>query len=209
MKGNFTPAVFARLAPKVISVDPGKELTPFFDASLQWTAEGKQLQLNIYDYSGNYQSYEDIKPGKYLLTAEYALEQSPDPTKPFWTGTAKTAPVAFEILEAPDTSKPVSVEGLEFTAIAPAHVAAPATGGKADVDIGLRIVNLSDSKPITVCTLRRDPAAPGRGGRQGIAAGTSRRKDLPKVTPPVTLGPGESWKWRPEASLPGPTTAPR
>ncbi len=98
LPGKFAPAIYARLAPQTIAVDPDKDLTPFFDASLQWTPDGKKLQLNITDYSGNHLSYEDVKPGKYLLTAEYGMGKSSDPTIPFWTGTVKTGPVDFEIV---------------------------------------------------------------------------------------------------------------
>ncbi len=120
--GKEAPGAYQRTSPGYlalapVTINPGKEMMPFFDATLHWTPDGKKLQLHITNLEDFDQLYDDIKPGKYLLTAEYALEKSPDASTPFWTGTARTEPVAFEILDAPpNASKPVRVEGLEFTA---------------------------------------------------------------------------------------------
>ena len=119
--GKEAPGTFQRTSPGYlasapVTINPRKEMTPFFDATLHWKPDGKRLQLEITNNEDFQQLYDDIKPGKYLLTAEYALEKSPNTTEPFWTGAAKTEPVAFEILDAANVSKPVRVEELEFTA---------------------------------------------------------------------------------------------
>jgi len=149
LKCTYSPATYTRRAPRPITVDPGKDMTPPLNASLQWTPDAKTLQLQIYDYECNHWVYDDIKPGKYVVKAEYTFTQSPDPTRLFRVGAGETEPAVFEILEAPDTSKPVQVEPLEFSMIAPVRVAAPAPGEKVDVDLRLRVTNMSNSKPIT------------------------------------------------------------
>ncbi len=119
--GKEAPGTFVRtspgyLVPGTVTIDPGKGMTPPVNATLRWSPDGKKLQLHITNLEDFQQEYDDIQPGKYLLTAEYTLEKSPDASQPFWTGMATTEPVAFEILAAANVSKPVRVEGLEFTA---------------------------------------------------------------------------------------------
>ena len=75
---------------------------------------------------GGDSSFDGLHPGPYLVTIGYQSMPKPEGVKEsFWEGEAKTEPVAFEILDAANISKPVRVEGLEFTAQAPARVTAP------------------------------------------------------------------------------------
>jgi RNA polymerase sigma factor (sigma-70 family) len=183
-------------------VDPGKakDLTALY-GSLRRTADGKQIQLFIMVLEHEVQFFPNVQPGKYVLTAEYDEDKPPGSSRPFWTGSVKTEPVAFEIVEtAANESKPVRVEGLEFTAIAPTRAAAPPPGGKTDADIGMRVVNVSEKSLVltTFDVMRLRLITPD--GKE-MDPQMRARKDTPKITPPVTLAPGDHWDWRPQASL--------
>jgi hypothetical protein len=69
------------------------------------------------------------------------------------------------------------------------------------VDLRLRVTNVSNSKPITICTF--DVIRPRLVTAEGkeLLPDLRGRKDTPKVTPPKTLAAGESWSWRPTATL--------
>ena len=182
--GKEAPGAYQRTSPGYlalapVTINPGKEMMPFFDATLHWTPDGKKLQLHITNLEDFDQLYDDIKPGKYLLTAEYALEKSPDASTPFWTGTARTEPVAFEILDAPpNASKPVRVEGLEFTASAGARHGARTRRQDRCGHRNARRQRLG--KSAAPYHVRRDPAAAHYAGRQGNRAGAAPARTRPK-----------------------------
>jgi RNA polymerase sigma factor (sigma-70 family) len=96
-------------------------------------------------------------------------------------------------------SEAVRQDGLEFVALIPKRIAVP-QGGPRDVALGLRITNVSD-KRVTIAvfdvislwvfnTVDRTRLEP-----------STRRKDTPRVLPPVTLAAGASWTWQPRATL--------
>jgi RNA polymerase sigma factor (sigma-70 family) len=97
-------------------------------------------------------------------------------------------------------SKAVRVDGLEFVALAPVGVAPAPVGGIRDqIDLGLRVTNVSD-KPLALSTF--DVIRP----RLYTADGKELRMDggrdgQPRPTPPAILAAGASWTWRAQANL--------
>ena len=187
-----------------VQLDAGKDVTIPFNGRLTWSDDGKTMRLGGTDDSAGHWWFDGLLPGKYLLTADYentAAADSALPVRgPYWRGKVQAEPVAFEILEAPNASKPVRVEGLEFTALAPARVAVPPAGQTADVDLGLRIVNVSD-KPIALeVNDVLNPRLVAPNGKEPLKPDVGR-DGSPRPRPPVTLAPGDSWTWRPEARL--------
>src|SRR5262249_19642554 len=95
-------------------------------------------------------------------------------------------------------SKAARVDGLEFVALAPVGVAPAPVGGIRDqIDLGLRVTNISD-KPLALSTF--DVIRP----RLYTADGQELRMDggrdgQPRPTPPVRLAAGASWTWRAQA----------
>jgi RNA polymerase sigma factor (sigma-70 family) len=140
--------------------------------------------------------FDGLRPGKYVLSVRYEGEKGGI----CWPGKAETEGVEFEIVEAQSVSKPVRVEGLEFTVFVPVRrVATPPPGDRSDVDLGLKVVNVSD-KPVSlsinnVIRLRLD-SRDGESNRM-----QSGRDGKPKPQPPVTLAPGGTWTWRSGADL--------
>ena len=183
-----------------VTVDAGKYVVLAYPCRLAWSDDGKTLSLGGTDDSAGHWHFDGLRPGKYQLTVEYDVGERAEGRPNPWIGKVRTEPVELEILDARNESKPVRVEGLEFTALAPARVAAPAPGGKTDVELGLRVANVSD-KPLTVWT--DDAARPRLTTADGkeLNPDVHLRRDLRKIGLPVTLAPGESWTWRPAASL--------
>jgi uncharacterized protein (TIGR03067 family) len=97
-------------------------------------------------------------------------------------------------------SRAVRVDGLEFVALSPVGVApAPVGGIRTQVELGLRVTNVSD-KPVALGTF--DVIRP----RLHTADGKELRMDggrdgLPKDTPPALLAAGASWTWKAQAKL--------
>jgi hypothetical protein len=132
------------------TVQPGKDVVIPTNAFLKWTPDGKTLRLNGQDGTGWFWWFEDLKPGRYLLSAEYARKESPDPAKPAWLGKVTTEAVAFEILDGRaglKESEAVRVKGVDFQAVAEPKVPAPGPGGRQPLDIGLGITNRQE-KPL-------------------------------------------------------------
>jgi hypothetical protein len=129
--------------PSAFTVEPGKEtLLPCY-AALAWTPDGKVLQLTGQDNSGFFWSC-DVKPGRYLLSAEYQLEKPADPDRPTWVGKVKTEAVPFEVLESRvglKESKAVRVNGVDFQAVVEPKAPAPPPGGRQPLDLGLGVTN--------------------------------------------------------------------
>jgi RNA polymerase sigma factor (sigma-70 family) len=133
------------------TIEPGKEMALLGHSFLQWTPEGKTLALygqeNTDFYRGVYWSFEGLKPGKYLLSAEYTLTKSPDPAKPVWLGTVKTHAVEFEVIDSRaglNESKAVRVGGVDFQAVVEPKRSAPKPGGRQFIDLGFGINNPTD-----------------------------------------------------------------
>src|SRR5262249_55438149 len=86
-----------------------------------------------------------------------------------------------------------------FVALAPRRASAPPAGGAGDLDLGLRVTNVS-GKPLALSTFDvirpRLYAADGKELRMDCGRNAS-----PRPTPPAPLAPGASWTWRPEARL--------
>src|SRR5262249_42303067 len=85
-------------------------------------------------------------------------------------------------------------------ALVPRRIAVPAGGAPRDVDLGLRITNLSDKVvTINVSDVIRPWIFNGvDGGKLGASIG---RDGKPVPLSPVTLAPGASWTWQPRAKL--------
>jgi hypothetical protein len=94
----FGAAADATRKAKEVPLAPGKDLYLSANAQLVRSADGKTLRLNGSDGFGLFWWCEDLKPGKYLVTADYQIDKSPDPAKPFWLGKVKTDPATFEIV---------------------------------------------------------------------------------------------------------------
>jgi RNA polymerase sigma factor (sigma-70 family) len=160
-------------------------------------AEGKQLLRNV-PWRPLARVPLDLPPGDYQLTVTWRARATlpagkPHDVKP----TVSTA--AFTVREGCQGSKPVRVERLEFTALAPARVPAPAFGQTRDVDLGLRITNVSD-KPLSLNV--NDVVTPRLVAPDGKELKPSLGRDgSPRPKSPATLAPGESWEWRPDAKL--------
>jgi RNA polymerase sigma factor (sigma-70 family) len=97
-------------------------------------------------------------------------------------------------------SKAVRVEGLEFVALAPVGISPAPVGGIRDqIDLGLRVTNVSD-KPVALCT--SDVIEPRLVTADGKEVRLDRGRDgEPRPLPPAMLAPGASWTWQAQANL--------
>jgi RNA polymerase sigma factor (sigma-70 family) len=183
---------------QAITVEAGKETVLSGHASLEWVGEGKTLRLGGGDDTACFWFVEDLKPGRYLLTAEYAMEKQPtDAPQLFWTGTAKTESVEFEVVEGAaglKESKAVRAAEMDFQAVAEAKATAPAAGGRQPFDVGLRLTNAGE-KPLLFNlydTVR--PVLKTADGKAIASSGVRKRTALP---PPrlVKAGQTETVTW--------------
>jgi RNA polymerase sigma factor (sigma-70 family) len=97
-------------------------------------------------------------------------------------------------------SPPVRVEGLEFVARVPERIPFPPHGGLINVDLSLRVTNVSD-KPLGVSVddvIRPWVFNAADGKKLECSIG---RDGSPRPQTPFTLAPGESWTWQPQATL--------
>ena len=182
-----------------VTVEAGKDVVLAYPGRLAWSDDGKTLSLGGTDDSGGHWRFDGLRPGKYHLIVEYDTGGWGDGEPDRWVGKVRTEPVELEILDARNESKPVRVDGLEFTALAPARVAAPPPGGKTDVGIEMRVVNVSEKRLLltTFDVIRPRLITPdGKTIEPELS-----RPDKAPVTPLANLAPGDSWTWRPEARL--------
>jgi RNA polymerase sigma factor (sigma-70 family) len=141
--------------------------------------------------------YDLSQPGRY--TVQYVYEERGGG----WAGRLPSNEVSFVVVEerAPEMveSKAVVANGLSFVVTVPKRVLAPLAGPR-EVNLGMRVTNVSD-KPVTLPVW--DVIVPTVfntvDGRK--LTPDYRRKDMPRVVPPVTLAPGKSWTWQPRATL--------
>jgi hypothetical protein len=151
--------------------------------------EGAYDLMKIYDLS---------RPGRY--TVQYVYEEK----QGGWQGRLPSNKADFEVVAKEEKgrmaeSKAVEVSRLRFTARAAARVPVPPPGAAQEVDLGLQITNVSD-KPVTIRV--NDVIRPRLVSEDGEATGLQLGRDgTPRPKPPVTLEPGASWTWRPEARL--------
>jgi RNA polymerase sigma factor (sigma-70 family) len=178
------------------TVEPGKTLTVPGNASFQWTADGKTLMLHGQETSGYYRgrfwSFEDFKPGKYLLSAEYTLEKSPDKSRPVWLGKVKTETVAFEVIESRaglNESKAVRAGGVDFQTVVEPKRPAPAPGGRQFLDLGFGITNSTD-KPLLFNLY--DTLQPVLKSADGKSFQRELRRLRTSPALPVLAGPGRT-----------------
>jgi RNA polymerase sigma factor (sigma-70 family) len=189
-----------------LTVEAGKSADVPRPGRLEWPKGGPGLRLSGTDPSGFLWQFDGLRPGKYLLSFRYEYESDDGKAPPFWRGKATTEEIAFEILDGRNASKPVRVEGLEFTALTPARFTIPKPDETGDCDLGLRVANVSD-KPLSLAV--SDVLRPRLFTADGKEVSMNMGRDgLPRPLPPATLVPGESWTWRTEAKLSW-TTDPR
>ena len=107
---------------KVISLYKGKRKPK---ALLLKAGQGQGIQVRLgdtfaYRWDGPVKkpipSRENLKPGKYKLRATFKCIENDSPGPPFWTGTIKTQPVAFEIVADPIPARLAQVEWGKETA---------------------------------------------------------------------------------------------
>jgi hypothetical protein len=167
---------------------------------LEWPKDGTGLRLGGEDPGGLAWHCDGLRPGRYALSFRYENTNGrKTPGTALWTGKATTEEVTFEILDGRNASKPVRVEGAQFEALAPARVLMPAANGTADCDLGLRITNVSDKpEAFAVSDVIRPRLYAADGKEVSMSMG---RDGTPKPLPSAKLAPGESWTWRPEATL--------
>jgi RNA polymerase sigma-70 factor (ECF subfamily) len=143
--------------------------------------------------------YDLSRPGRY--TVQYVYEEK----QGGWEGRLPSNEAAFEVVahkerkEDVAESEAVRVEGLSFVALAPKRTLTPLAGGTRDLDLGLRVTNVSD-KPLALSgfdVIR--PRLYAAGGKE--LEMNSGRNGLPRPPAPAVLAPGASWTWRPEARL--------
>jgi hypothetical protein len=144
--------------------------------------------------------YDLARPGRYSVQYIYEEKQ---PTG--WQGRLPSNAAAFEVVAKTEKDKdraevkPVVVEGLSFEALVPNQIPLPAPGRSNNVDLWLRVTNVSD-KPVTLWTF--DVIRPRLYTADGKEVETSiGRNGQPALTPPVLLAPGLRWTWRSEAKL--------
>src|SRR5262249_1657660 len=130
--------------------------------------------------------------------------------KDIWTGDIKTPFV--EVLLAPPAgekkendvaeSEPVRAEGLEFVALVPKRVPAPAVGQARDIEIGLRVTNVSKEQiALRTFDVIRPKLYLVSGKRVAEVKIDIGRDGTPKPSPRASLAPGASWTWEPRATL--------
>jgi hypothetical protein len=195
-----------------VTVEPGKAVTlpghvPY-EAALQWTPDGKTLELRTAGRGGSWAdqtgfgwSIEGLKPGRYLLSGEYELKESPDPAKPVWLGKVKTQAVAFEIVEGYaglNRSTAVHRGRVDFQAVVESKRSVPPPGGRQPIDIGLGITN-GGEKPLLFNgydTIR--PAL--RSAAEALsfkAFKVNGRRTRSFIPGPILVGPGKTGTiWR-------------
>jgi RNA polymerase sigma factor (sigma-70 family) len=139
--------------------------------------------------------YDLTRPGRY--TVQYVYEEK---LGSGWEGRLPSNVVTFEVVAEKVESKPVIADGLSFVALVPKRIPVPAAGGATDVDLGLRVTNVSD-KPVTIAVsgVIRPWVYNTVDGRK-LGASLAQDGTL-RALPPVTLAPGGSWTWRPRAKL--------
>jgi RNA polymerase sigma factor (sigma-70 family) len=202
-------------------LNPGEAVTFDIDARLTWKED--KLRFGGSDgFGGGWEFGEALHPGRYKVQVWYwndrnefwAFRNAERLTlREAWTGDVKTPYVEVSLAEPGQgegsrddkgmaESKPVEAQGLKFVALVEERVTPPPAGAERDFGLGLRVTNVSD-KPLGLATF--DVIRPRlyfvSGKRVVEVEMGSRRKDTPRLTPPVTLAPGASWTWSPEARL--------
>src|SRR5262249_8846742 len=183
----------SRMTP--YTVEPGKDLALPGNAFLQWTDDGKALVLhgqeNTGFYCGLYWSFEGLKPGKYLVSAEYTLANSPDPAQPAWVGKVRTPPVEFEVLNSRaglNESKAVRARGVDFQTVGDPQRPAPAPGGRQSIDLGFAITNPTDKTLVFNLYDTLWPVLKSAGGKP-FECTKRRLRTAPAL--PVLVAPGK------------------
>src|SRR5262249_50206977 len=99
-------------------------------------------------------------------------------------------------------SEPVRVEGLEFVALVPKRIPAPAVGQTRDIEIGLRVTNVSKEQiAIRTFDVIRPKLYLVSGKRVAEVKIDIGPDGTPKRSPRASLAPGASWTWQPKATL--------
>jgi hypothetical protein len=164
-----------------------------------WTvsAGGEDTAYEQYDLA---KLYDLSRPGRY--TVQYVYEEK----QGGWEGRLPSNKAAFEVVakrdkkgDGTDPTKGVRVEGLEFVALVPDRVSKPLPGTSRDVDLGLRVTNVS-GKPLAIRTFDVIRPRLYTADRREVGIDIGRHV-LPKPTPPALLAPGASWTWQPRAAL--------
>jgi RNA polymerase sigma factor (sigma-70 family) len=190
-----------------ITVESGKDSVLSGHAVLGWDLEGVKLRLSGTDDTAYFWWVDDLKPGRYLLTAEYEMEKAADATKPFWTGKVKTEAVEFEVTDGRaglKESKAVRAAEVDFQAVVEAKVPAPAAGAQQRFDVGLGLANRGEKALLFNLFDTVRPVLKSADGKELKSTGVRKRTACPL---PVLLGPAETqtvtWSARLETSEDG------
>src|SRR5262249_47098163 len=134
----------------------------------------------------------DLKPGRYLLSAEYDPERDPRPAQPAWGRKVHTEAVAFEVLGGDaglKRSGPERASGVEFQAAVEPQVPVPAAGGRQALDLGLRLTNGGDGTLLFNLFDTLWVSLRSADGKEFKRAG-GRLRTAPAA--PVLVGPGKT-----------------
>ena len=171
----------------------GKAQVIHSGATLEWTADGKTLRLRAWNEAGTIWWFEDLRPGQYLLSAEYEYAKSGGPNGSAWVGKVRTQSVRFEIvptLTGLKQSKPVRAQGVDFQAVVEPTWVAPRRGSR-EIALGLSITNHM-KKPL-VFNFTDTPLTPVLRNAAGQIMEYSYERVRRKVRSlPILVGPGKT-----------------
>jgi RNA polymerase sigma factor (sigma-70 family) len=174
-----------------LTVAPGKEIMLAQFATLQWLRDGKQLVLHGQDDTGFFWAYEDVAPGRFLLSAEYEIADGAAVDAAAWRGKVKVGPVAFALVEPRAglaLSAPVRVAGVAFEAAVEPLCPVPPAGGRQPLDLGLSVTNSGDKLLLLNLYDTLRPRLKSAAGKE-FQVGGERLRTAPAW--PVLVGPGK------------------